>query len=107
MRSSSWRSGASVTTRCPRSTAVTRPRRSGFLVESNLRPLPPDRMYQFWALLGDPGAERATSAGVLGPDPGVTAFKAQGPVVGLAITDEQSPGSVAPSNRVLIQGVVS
>jgi anti-sigma-K factor RskA len=87
--------------------AVYLPDGDGFLVENNLRPLPPDRTYQLWALLGDPGAERAISAGVLGPDPGVTAFRVQGPVAGLAITDEQSPGSVSPSNPVLIQGVVS
>jgi anti-sigma-K factor RskA len=87
--------------------AVYLPDGDGFLVESNLRPLPPDRTYQLWALLGDPGAERAISAGVLGPDPGVTAFKVQGPVAGLAITDEPSPGSVSPSNPVLIQGAVS
>jgi hypothetical protein len=31
----------------------------------------------------------------------------QGPVAGLAITDEQAPGAVAPSNPVLIQGAVS
>jgi hypothetical protein len=87
--------------------AVYLPDGDGFLVQNNLRPLPPDRTYQLWALLGDPGAERTISAGVLGPDPGVTAFKVQGPVAGLAITDEQSPGSVSPSNPVLIQGVVS
>jgi anti-sigma-K factor RskA len=87
--------------------AVYLPDGDGFLVENNLRPLPPDRTYQLWALLGDPGAERAISAGVLGPDPGVTAFRVQGPVAGLAITDEQSPGSVSPSNPALIQGVVS
>ena len=87
--------------------AVYLPDGDGFLVQNNLRPLPPDRTYQLWALLGDPGAERAISAGVLGPDPGVTAFKVQGPVAGLAITDEPSPGSVYPSNPVLIQGVVS
>jgi anti-sigma-K factor RskA len=79
----------------------------GFLVENNLRPLPADRTYQLWAVVGDPGAERAISAGVLGPDPGVTAFRVQGPVAGLAITDEQSPGSVSPSNPVLMQGVVT
>jgi anti-sigma-K factor RskA len=87
--------------------AVYLPDGDGFLVENNLRPLPPDRTYQLWALLGDPGAERAISAGVLGPDPGVTAFRVQGPVAGLAITDEQSPGSVTPSSPALIQGVVS
>jgi anti-sigma-K factor RskA len=87
--------------------AVYLPDGDGFLVQNNLRPLTPDRTYQLWALLGDPGAERAISAGVLGPDPGVTAFKVQGPVAGLAITDEPSPGSVSPSNPILIQGAVS
>jgi anti-sigma-K factor RskA len=87
--------------------AVYLPDGDGFLLENNLRPLPPDRTYQLWALLGDPGAERPISAGVLGPDPGITAFRVEGPVAGLAITDEQAPGAVSPSNPVLIQGAVS
>jgi anti-sigma-K factor RskA len=87
--------------------AVYLPDGDGFLVQHNLRPLPPDRTYQLWALLGGPGAEQPISAGVLGPDPGVTAFRVQGPVAGLAITDEQAPGAVSPSNPVLIQGAVS
>jgi len=87
--------------------AVYVPDGDGFLVENNLRPLPPDRTYQLWAFLGDPGTERPISAGVLGPDPGVTAFRVQGPVAGLAITDEEAPGAVSPSNPALIQGAVS
>jgi len=87
--------------------AVYLPDGDGFLVENNLRPLPPDRTYQLWALLGDPGAERPISAAVLGPDPGVTAFRVQGPVAGFAITDEQSPGAVSPSNPAMIQGAVT
>ena len=87
--------------------AVYLPDGEGFLVENNLRPLPPDRTYQLWALPGGPGAQPPISAGVLGPDPGVTAFRVQGPVTAFAITDEQSPGAASPSNPVLIQGGVS
>ena len=87
--------------------AVYLPDGEGFLVSNNLRPLPRDRTYQLWALPGGPGAEMPISAGVLGPDPGVTAFRVQGPVGAFAITDEQSPGAVSPSNPALIQGGVS
>jgi anti-sigma-K factor RskA len=79
----------------------------GFLVENNLRTLPSGRTYQLWALMGDRPAPRPISAGVLGPDPGVTAFRVQGPVAGFAITDEQAPGVDAPSTAALVQGVVS
>ena len=114
--SSSWRSGVSATTRCRRCTDATRPLArvvylpggDGFLLQSNLRALPPDRTYQLWALMGGSSPERPISAGVLGPDPGITAFRVHGPVVGFAITDEQSPGVVSPgSNPPLIQGAVS
>jgi anti-sigma-K factor RskA len=79
----------------------------GFLLQSNLRALPPDRTYQLWALMGGSSPERPISAGVLGPDPGITAFRVHGPVVGFAITDERSPGVISPGNPPLIQGAVS
>jgi anti-sigma-K factor RskA len=79
----------------------------GFLVEDNLRPLPAGRTYQLWALMGDAQPARAISAGVLGRDPGVAAFQAQGPVVGFAVTDEQSPGVASSTNSALVQGVVA
>ena len=79
----------------------------GFLLQNNLRTLPPDRTYQLWALMGGSSPGRPISAGVLGPDPGVTAFRVQGPVVAFAISDEQSPGAVSPGNPALIQGAVS
>jgi hypothetical protein len=78
----------------------------GFLVDDNLRPLPADRTYQLWALMGDAQPARAISAGVLGPDPGVTAFRVQGPVVAFAITDEQAPGVTSTSNAPVVQGAV-
>jgi anti-sigma-K factor RskA len=79
----------------------------GFLVENNLRPLPSGRTYQLWALMGDTQPARPISAGVLGPDPGVSAFRVEGPVVGFAVTDEQTPGVATSSNPALIQGVVA
>ena len=79
----------------------------GFLLQNNLRALPPDRTYQLWALMGGSSQDRPISVGVLGPDPGVTAFRVQGPVVAFAISDEQSPGAAAPGSPALIQGVVS
>lgn len=78
----------------------------GFLVEDELRALPADRTYQLWALMGDTQPARAISAGVLGPDPGVTAFRVQGPVVGFAITDERAPGVASSDNPPVVQGSV-
>ena len=78
----------------------------GFLVQDNLRPLPVGRTYQLWALMSDAQPARAISAGVLGPDPGVIAFRVQGPVVAFAITDEQEPGVVSTTNPPVVQGTV-
>jgi len=78
----------------------------GFLVQDNLRALPPDRTYQLWALMDDAQPARPISAGVLGPDPGVTAFRVHGPVVAFAITDEQAPGVASTTNQPVAQGMV-
>ncbi len=78
----------------------------GFLLEDDLRALPADRTYQLWAFMGDAQPARAISAGVLGPDPGVTAFRVQGPVVAFAITDEQAPGVASTTNPPVVQGTV-
>jgi anti-sigma-K factor RskA len=83
------------------------PSGDGFILQNNLRALPAGRTYQLWALMGGSSPDRPISAGVLGPVPGVTAFRVHGPAAGFAITDEQSPGSVSPGSPVLIQGVVS
>jgi anti-sigma-K factor RskA len=78
----------------------------GFLVQDNLGALAPERTYQLWALMGDAPAARPISAGVLGSDPGVAAFRVQGPVTAFAITDERAPGVDAPGNPPLLQGAV-
>ncbi len=61
---------------------------TGYLIRDNLRALPEDRTYQLWALIGDD----AISAGVLGTDVGVVAFRAPAQARGLAITVEAAGG---------------
>lgn len=79
----------------------------GYVLDDNLAELVPGRTYQLWALVGDRRSPRPISAGVLGPDPGVTAFNVSGPVLGFAITDEVAPGVAAPQAPPLLQGDVN
>ena len=73
--------------------AVVLPDGRGYLVDDNLDALPGDRTYQLWALAGG----EAVSAGLLGPDPGVSAFRVGAGTDALAITVEASVGAVAPT----------
>ncbi len=82
------------------------PNGEGFLLDDNLAPLPADRTYQLWALMSDAQGPRPISAGVLGSDPGVAAFRARGPVAGFAITEEQVPGVASSGNPAVVQGPV-
>lgn len=66
----------------------------GYLVSDGLPALPPDRAYQLWAIVDD----NVISAGVLGPDPGVSPFQVTGNVAGFAITEEVAGGVVASVN---------
>jgi hypothetical protein len=75
------------------------------VVQCNLAPLPPELVYQLWADVGWP-PRRTISAGVLGSDPDVTAFRVRGPVAGFAITQESSPGAVAPESPPVARGSV-
>ena len=78
--------------------AVVTPSGQGYLVSSTLDPLPADRTYQLWNI-GDAGA---ISLGVLGNDPGASAFHVQGPVTTLAITAERAGGVPSPENVPLV-----
>lgn len=81
---------------------------SGYLLDDNLARLPDDRTYQLWALVGTGGGSpRAISAGVLGPDPGVSAFRFDGDVVGFLVTEEDSPGVSSSSNPPVLRGDVA
>jgi hypothetical protein len=88
-----------------RADVVYLPDGTGYLFENNLRPLPSDRTYQLWALVGDARRPSAISAGVLGNDPGVSPFRFDGKVFGFAVTDEKAPGVVSSDRPTLLQGV--
>jgi anti-sigma factor RsiW len=82
------------------------PSGEGFVVQSNLRRLAPELVYQLWARVGDRESPRTLSASVLGADPAVTAFRIPGPVLGFAITEERAPGAVTSGNPAVAQGSV-
>ncbi len=73
---------------------------TGYLVDNNLEPLESDRTYQLWALHGD----RAVSAGVLGGEPGVTAFTVAGTVDGFAVSVEEATGATQPTADPVVLG---
>lgn len=82
--------------------AVVLPRGTGYLVRDDLPALPAGRTYQLWAL----GGANPISAGVLGDDPGIVAFRVDPGLRGLAITRERAGGSVSPSLPPLAAGEV-
>ncbi len=72
----------------------------GYLVRDDLAPLPAGRTYQLWALAG----ELRISLGVLGRNPGVTAFRGPDVIDGLAFTDEAATGATQPTNQPVAVG---
>jgi anti-sigma-K factor RskA len=82
--------------------AVMLPNGEGYLVRDTLEALPRDRTYQLWAFVG----QEPVSAGVLGPNPGISSFRAPAAADGLAITDERAPGASAPGSPPLVIGDV-
>lgn len=72
---------------------VLLPDGTGFVVEDNLPPLPATGTYQLWSLVDG----RAISAGVLGADPGIAAFRVPAGAGGLAITEERAGGAQIPA----------
>lgn len=76
--------------------AVLLPDGRGFLVEDNLDALSADQTYQLWAL----GAEAPVSAGLLGADPEVTAFRVGPGTDGLAVSIEAAAGAVSPTTPI-------
>jgi anti-sigma-K factor RskA len=71
-----------------------------YVLDDGLADLPDGRTYQLWRLDGG----RATSIGLLDPDDGATAIDAQSPDARLAITEEPSGGSPAPTGPVVATG---
>lgn len=64
---------------------------TGYVIADSLPALPVDRTYQLWVIVGD----QVVSAGLLGNDPGVAEFRAEGDIAGLAISNEAAGGVVA------------
>jgi hypothetical protein len=72
---------------------VLLPDGTGYMVKHRLPRLPADRTWQLWIL----GGGQPISAGVLGPDPGVVAFRASGNPTGFALSNEARGGAVQPT----------
>jgi Anti-sigma-K factor rskA/Putative zinc-finger len=71
-----------------------------YLVRHNLPQLPEGRTYQLWGSVGT----RNVSLGVLGQSPGVVAFTVSGEVTTVAVTEEESGGSISPTGRPVVRG---
>ena len=72
----------------------------GYVDGSALPTLGDGRTYQLWGVADD----LVISLGVLGPDPDVWVFEADGSVDALALTDEASPGVVASDQPAVVVG---
>lgn len=73
----------------------------GYILRDSLPALPAGKTYQLWAITGE-----TVSAGVLGRDPGVSAFTVDAPATALAITVEPTEGSVVATTKPLAVGTV-
>jgi hypothetical protein len=83
-----------------RAVAVITPTGEGFMVPDKWAALPEDRTYQLWEI----GTAGAVSLGVLGNEPGPTAFHVNGPVPTLAVTNEVAGGAPAPHGAPVLTG---
>ena len=63
---------------------------TGYVIADSLPRLTDDRTYQLWLIVDD----RVISAALLGPEPGVAEFRAEGNVTGIAISNEIAGGVV-------------
>ena len=75
---------------------------TGFLRRESLNPLPGNRTYQLWAVMGT----GLISAGVLGPNPDVVPFQMAGEIIGFAVTEEIAGGVVTSQNQPIATGLI-
>ena len=80
---------------------------TGFVIDDagdGLAPLPADRTYQLWGVVGN----RTISLGLLGSHPGIVPFSVAGsaPVTEFAITSEVAGGVVASHNPPVAVGAI-
>lgn len=76
---------------------------SGYLMGGTLPALDEAQTYQLWGIKGDV----VVSLGVLGPSPGVIAFRADPSLDSLAITQEVAPGVPSSANPAIVVGELS
>lgn len=96
LRAPSGPSGASVS-------VVLLPNGTGYLYDTHLTPLPADRTYQLWGVVGG----QRISLGLLGDTPATVQFRAGSGVQALAITDEVASGVVSTSQPFVVVGAVN
>jgi anti-sigma-K factor RskA len=87
-----------------RATVVRLPDGTGYVTNNGLEELPSGRTYQLWALMDETTGPAFVSAGVLGRDLDVAAFRFDGRVRGFAISTERTPGALAPHNPLAAEG---
>lgn len=75
---------------------------TGYLLTPDAPELTVEQTYQLWAIVGD----RVISAGVLGPDPEVAAFRVSGEIAGFALTVEVAGGVVSSSQEPVAVGLI-
>ncbi len=85
-------------------TLVTLPDGEGFLMSAELPRLPRGRTYQLWAMTGTDATPGMVSAGVLGRDVDLAAFRSPRDARGFAITEEVDSGGVQPKGRHVLEG---
>jgi anti-sigma-K factor RskA len=83
--------------------AVILPDGRGYVLQDNLDPLPTGQTYQLWAMTG----RVPVSAGLLGPDPEVSAFRLGSGTTALAVTVEDEDGAPGPTTDPLASGTIS
>jgi Anti-sigma-K factor rskA, C-terminal len=87
-----------------RARVVRLPDGTGYVTNTALEQLPSGRTYQLWALVDDTMGPAFVSAGVLGRDLDVAAFRFDGRVRGFAISTERIPGALAPHSPPAAEG---
>lgn len=85
-------------------TVVTLPGGAGFLMGHGVPTLAPGHTYQLWAMTGDASAPGLVSAGVLGRDLDIAAFRAPESAYGFLVTEEAAPGAISASDHRMLVG---
>ncbi|MEX2031717.1 MAG: anti-sigma factor [Dehalococcoidia bacterium] len=85
-------------------TVITMPNGEGYLMSVHLPRLEAGSTYQLWALTDGRDRPEMVSAGVLGRDVHIAAFRAPSKAQGFAITLEEAPGSTTPHGVHVLEG---